>query len=275
MNDAHILECYRTTLLQLPPNIYLTSTTMSRFQQTRRQFAPEQLDLLHAVKVCMTPSGTPNESGKFPDGIYVLATLLVLACHAVPSKNMLANIYCPGKKATFELALNRWLSLQSSHPDDSALVLFHLGFVVLHTNMPDIHNLVRDFTHRKSQPATVSSEVIQWRRSDNCDVAILHATQLVETAKRLSLRAESRPAGHRSATKPRSFAARHDETPHAAICVYLAIITLWAAEIASESVNLHNAKASLSGGCNILRRFRLRIAAGLEKILRYLDENTD
>jgi hypothetical protein len=187
-----------------------------------------------------------------------------------------ASTYDEGlwKRAYFELALNRWLKTHEGQIDDSTMLLFHMSAIVLHTNMANIHGLVRNFL--KPIPSrSVPEAVKQWRDSYHCKIAVLHTTLLTRAAQRIAVSQRSKGFAASASTGNQGPSSRLGEGPHAAICVYLAILVLWAAEVAREHPNWAVAKAALEKGCNILSQFKIRIATVLMNTLRRLGENID
>jgi hypothetical protein len=174
-------------------------------------------------------------------------------------------------RTSFELALNRWLNTFEGHIEDSSMILFHLSSILLHTNMANIHGFVHNHLHGK--PSTSVPEAMkQWLNSDHCKVAVLHANEINQVAQRIVISQRTKQFTQSSFPGAPNFLLMAVEGPHEAICVYLAVLVLWAAEIISDSVDGVAAKATLEKGCNILSQFNIRIATVLINVLRSLEQ---
>lgn len=206
------------------------------------------------------------------DSVYTLAALLVLAWHAVPTKSGYGQADCLWDQKFFELGFRRWLQAQSPSVDDSTMILFHVGLIVLHTHMANIHCAVREFSVGKSSLPIPSSAISRWRESDDCEIASLHARRVIDIGTRIVARTRLAQSTQSAPTASQLGEATRDEAPHVAICVYLAVITLWVAEVADGPGHLCSARVVLDEGCRILQRLNVRIAQGLGNILRRLEE---
>lgn len=274
INDLQVLEAYRALILQRPPNLYQSTTVFSRIRE-HYSSNPElcgNFGAIDVVRSLLTPSGSPVMHANPYDSLCALTTLLVLAWHSVPARSMPPQANCSPTKPFFELGLNRWLQSQPERVDETVLILFHLGFVVLHTDMTSLHAIVRDFTLHKGKSPVISDAVTKWRASNDCDVAVLHAARLVELGKRVTSKVRHGISSQKANAKIPRASGRSDEPPHVAICTYLAVITQWVAELATKPGNLDRAKSIIGTGRNILTRSNLRIATVLGNILRCLDE---
>jgi hypothetical protein len=222
----------------------------------------------------MTPEGPTVVFENSSHAAYALAALLIFSWHSMPIKHVFAGDQCLWQRSHFELGLNRWLAAQQDHVDDSTMLLFHLASIVLHTNMASLHGLVHNLLQPSYQQSINMAEAIkQWHNSDHSRIAVWHANCLTQAAKRIAVIQRLKHSQTSSTANNIEPTSTSEEPPHAAICVYLAVLTLWAAEVASEPVNVPVAKAALEKGCGILSQFNVRIATLLENILRLLEEN--
>lgn len=155
------------------------------------------------------------------------------------------------------------------------MLLFHMSSIVLHAHLPSLHRLVRDFSQPKDHTNKITDAIKHWRLSDDAKIVVLHANQLMNIARQMLMPPKHRDVALSSASNPAKSIRRSDEPPHAAICVYLAVIALWSVEVASKPPNMPAAKAILERGCNILARLELRIVTVLLNILRRLEETSE
>lgn len=275
-DDLYMLECYRVVLFQRPPNLYPTSTpTLYSPWEAHSSLLTNDSDnhrLLHTLRALMTPEGPTVAFENASQAGYALAALLIFSWHAMPIKLAFVGDRGPWERSHFELGLNRWLKSHKGHIEDSTMLLFHLASIALHTNMASLHGLVHNVLQPSDQPINLTDAIKQWRNSDHSRIAVWHAACLTQAAKRIVVSQRlmhSKMSTHANSGEENS---RTPEPPHAAICMYLATLTLWASEVASEPVNVPVAKAALERGCSILSQFNVRIATLLENILRLLEE---
>ncbi|RSL56815.1 hypothetical protein CEP53_006690 [Fusarium sp. AF-6] len=275
LHDFQVLECYRTTLLQWPPYLYPGMSIFGSIQPatSSSRFGLNRPYIIDTTRALLSPTGPSVDLNDPYVSSSALAALLVLSSHASASKHSDSQLE-EGlwDKRFFELGLNNWLRYQGpSGPSGPMLVLFYMGIIVLHTNFAKVHRLVRAYCIQTSSlPATISL-ISQWRESEDCEVAVMHANRLLDIVAKLCIYKSSHP------TQPMRTALegqdqRGNEAPHLAICVYLAAITAWAASVSEKPSSLDVARTVLSRACRILRRLNLRAANGFEKILRCLEE---
>lgn len=235
-----------------------------------------QYEVINSLKELLRPPGPLTDSMQPADSICVLAALLVLASHARPRRLINLPSFILWDPRCFELGLDRWLNCHSSSPNDSAMILFHMGFIMLHTNMAGIHNLVRQYAVRKSNSFTLTAEMRQWQKSDDCEIATLHATQILDIGARVSM-SSRRSHSSKWTTECDDSSLLHDtdshEAPHTAICVYLAVVTKWAATVSSEQAKSDTVNSVLKYGGSILKYHALGLAVGLAKVLRQLEDD--
>jgi hypothetical protein len=149
------------------------------------------------------------------------------------------------------------------------MILFHMGFIVLHTNMTDIHGAVRELSVGKASDSAPTSAISRWRETDDCRIASLHARSVIDLGTRIVIRSRRGQSSHVAAVDDET---RSDEAPHVAICVYLAVITQFIAEAGDRPTNSQGVRAVLDKGQHILQRLSLRIAYVLGNILRGLEQ---
>lgn len=211
------------------------------------------------IKALMTPDGPIITCSESSQSLYTLSALSTFSWHAMPIQSTFIANGSLWTSSSFELALNRWLNTFGSHIEDSSMLLFHLSSILLHTNMANIHGIVHNYLHGK--PHTSIPEVIkQWSDSDHCKIAVLHANETNQVAQRIVI-----------SQRTKRFTQSSVESPHEAICVYLAVLVLWAAEITSDPVDGVAAKATLEKGSEILSQFNIRIATVLINVLISLE----
>lgn len=278
MNDLQVLECYRTTLLQWHPKLYLSAGVgVSAGGLPSHAQHAYQSDVMKSLKELLRSSDSPKNAMQQHDSICVLAALLVLASHARPMRltNLPSSILWD--RRFFELGLHRWLRCHSQFPNDSAMALFHMGFIALHVNMANIHNMVRLNAVRNASPFTLTAEIRQWQKSDSCEIAILHATRILDMGARTCKTPRRPPNTSQWATRADDLTllpdAEYNEAPHMAICVYLAAIAKWAATTDGERTSSAQSNLVLECAVDVLQRHALGLAVGLAKILQRLKYN--
>ena len=215
------------------------------------------------MKILMQPSGPSIVFPQPSDSRHALAALLIFTWHSLPAEGAKNRLW---DRTFFELALNRWLHFQIGCSDMTTTILFHIGIMSLHCNLQDFHNVIGDFSQPGRVAVALPDAVRDWHRSDDCDIALLHAEQVLAIGRSLVSK-------RRTSSRDGEISWLVDEPPHIAICVYLAVITAWVAKIV-DSQNTDTAKAILSTGCSVLSRLDLRIATGLLNILRRLEEHS-
>jgi hypothetical protein len=223
------------------------------------------------IKALMTPDGPIIACSGSSQSLYTLSALSTFSWHAMPIQS--ASIENEGlwTRSSFELALNRWLNTFEGRIEDSSMLLFHLSSILLHTNMANIHGIVHNHLHGK--PFTSIPEAMkQWLYSDHCKVAVLHANEIHQVAQRIVISQRTKRFMKSPSAGARDFPSTADEGPHEAICLYLAVLVLWATEIISDPIDGVAAKGILEKGCNILSQFSIRIATVLINVLRSLEQ---
>ncbi|KAJ5062299.1 hypothetical protein J3E74DRAFT_473886 [Bipolaris maydis] len=216
------------------------------------------------------PSGQSVNLDRPRNSIHALSSVLLLAMQGtsanskmIPSEHLL-NL------SSFELALHKWLRSHQSLPDAAALALFHMGFIVLHTNMTMLHRLARIFSVGESPKNTILDAAHQWKSSAGCEVALSHATDLIEVIVSHSGKIKSPSFINRNGLG--EYPKTEGEAPHLAICGFSAILVKWTAELLQPIPDIEAAKGILKVGCDMLQRLHLKIASGFLRILRLLQE---
>jgi len=271
-----MLECYRVILFQRPPNLYPIPTSALHMPQdpviSSSPSSKETYNPLRNIKALMTPDGPSVPASSASQSLSNLSALLVFSWHAMPLKSTASAEESLWKRSWFELALHRWLKSSQGHIEDQTMLLFHLSSAVLHTNMANIHGLVHKFLLPKPR-SSIPEALKLWHNSDDCKIAVLHASLLTQAAQRIAISPTSKSFKTPPSLGVQQPPSTAGEGPHAALCVYLAVIILWAAEVTSENTDWANAKSILEKGCNILSQFTVRIAGVLMNVLRRLKEN--
>ena len=275
MTDVNMIECYRVVLFQRPPNRYPISINELDVQQSSKPLflsqSTESHSLLKTIRALMTPDSPTMAFKDSLQSLNTLSVLMVLSWHSMPSKTASTSEEGLWSRPFFVLALNRWLKTHDGDIDDSTMILFHLSSIVLHTSMVDIHSLVHSFLQNNST-TVVPGAISQWHDSDYGKIAALHAGLLIHAAQRIAVLHRPKIITTFAFTKQNSPPSILGEGPHTAICVYLAVLILWATEVASEHINWAVARAAIERGCNILSQFKVRIAGVLLNTLRLLEE---
>ncbi|KAJ6287548.1 hypothetical protein J3E71DRAFT_388935 [Bipolaris maydis] len=270
-DDIHILECYRAILFQWPSGLSIRSflTCVQTNTDASQGCKTKTVDVENLQNLFM-PSGQSVNLDRPRDSIHALSSVLLLAMQGtsanskmIPSEHLL-NL------SSFELALHKWLRSHQSLPDAAALALFHMGFIVLHTNMTMLHRLARIFSVGESPKNTILDAAHQWKSSAGCEVALSHATDLIEVIVSHSGKIKSPSFINRNGLG--EYPKTEGEAPHLAICGFSAILVKWTAELLQPIPDIEAAKGILKVGCDMLQRLHLKIASGFLRILRLLQE---
>lgn len=257
---------YRVVLFQRAPsivtsNVHLLPCIMhGNGPKGAHQFS----DLRHLVVAFCNAHG-PRAPDSFLKGfdMYSLSALLVLAWHGIrtrPNSREADTLWPP---SIFDMALDRWLGSHSGDARPSDLLLFHLGSIVLHTHMPSIHRLLQHMGSGGLRKHQVPIALKEWHLTDDREIATLHASHLLKT----SISIIGRPTQGEPYSEDSEVRNGRDEPPHAPICIYLAVVTLWAAEVSSLRPDPHMTSSYLEQGCGLLARCRLSVAARLRRTL--------
>ncbi|KAJ4247093.1 hypothetical protein NW762_013231 [Fusarium torreyae] len=127
LQDFQLLECYRTTLLQMLPYLY---PGMSIFSLVVESSGPKELKMIDIVNKLLSPTEPRLDLSDAQTSTTALASLLVLSYHASPSRSVTSSQsegLCLWDKRFFESGLDAWLRSHTSSPDVSILLLFHIG----------------------------------------------------------------------------------------------------------------------------------------------------
>jgi hypothetical protein len=185
------------------------------------------------------------------------------------------------KKDLLEVGLHRWLSACQPQSENhvSVMTLCHLVFINIRTNLETVHK----FAKRQASPGGSSvsylSELQAWGNSEDCEIASLHARQLIDVVKKAVVIASQPHPRSGTATPSRlsyhSQAQQNDvaEAPHLATGVYLATLVLWTAAVASKKADWVFGRSVLENGILVLGCFSVRVATKLGNSLRCLNNS--
>jgi hypothetical protein len=235
-----MLECYRTSLLQVQPVLAPADVPAAG------TFLERQASLLMDGE--LRPARISYED---------IAAISIASWYA--TGHWAEDTYEPANRHWrpdhIDRALSRLLSSDTRDDDDcdySALMLCHTNGMALHTPFERLIDAAYSATTLKSAPTTPTTEIIRnWRSSDDFDAATRHAREIVA----LGRRATSSPDRSRI----------WNETPHDALCVYLAAIVIWAGRDVRQ--NGSAAAGYLEQAIETLSRLRVRLASNLRQIV--------
>ena len=273
-----MLECYRVVLFQRRPNFY-PGSSFSKIHSDEVPYSGENSKYQHlfATICALATSNPPDDTLQMTsDSTHTLTALLTYSWHAIPTGPTSAssrNLWTP---PYFELALNRWVHAYKDQTTESTMLLFHLGSLILHTNMPSLHCAVHNALKTPKASSQTPKPPQPWRTSNDRKIAVMHANEVIVIARRILC---SRRSTTSSTSTPNSSFVGHGpnvfelrpEPPHAAICVYLAVLVQWNSRNACLSKEV-SSKGVLESGSYILSEFSVRIAQVLSITLRQILE---
>lgn len=284
--DIQLLECYRTVLLQRPPNLFPSMFPDLDFPHEIDSSSMENfgsLSVLSTLQILMTP-GRPAEKLICPShSIYSLASLATLCWHAMSTSPAASIAVFPWRKEAFHLALNKWANSHQTLPNPSVLMLFHMTSVGLCVNITHIHGIAHLRLQNTQSPLALIEHLKEMPElaTEDCQAAIWHSEQIVRLAKRLTnsppenasgkICQTLRPSEHSS--NPSSDSKRNTadpEPPHIAFCIYLAHLMLWSAALVRLPSDTEALNAQLDTGIYILSHLKVRVAKVFQNVLRRL-----
>lgn len=268
VNDVYLLNFYRLCFIQVAPNLFPTWRGDFGFQTGTRQEGhyPSSLNenILRSVAIMMTPRSRTYHFNNTAQSTYCLAGISLLAFHSmIPSDNNQMIETSLWRREFFELALDRWLQAQAPISSPSIMVLFHISLLLMHVNMEKIHGLARLSVMDREADSTSLAWARAWRTSEDCEVSIWHATEIIEFA----LQSERRGLSGQGENQKL-------EAPHTAMCLYLAVLILWASEVARETPDRAAVQRHLEVGISVLGHCISRNAVVLANVLEHLRQAT-
>lgn len=121
-----------------------------------------------------------------------------------------------------------------------------------------INSFAYSYAHLSDLSTTTIAILRQWQKDEDCDIACWHASQIRRIARqRMQL-------GDKAS----------NEAPHDALCVFLATLVGWCADIVSADRGPH-ATTALEEGIEGMRTYRVRVKTFLIGILESLLQNTE
>lgn len=275
LNSLYMLESYRVMLLQRPPNMYPTFTTLEHAttpagascQSSTCSLVTDSTILLRTL---LTPHMDCDDALKPLDSMFSLSYLTVLSWHARGQSTGALASEPLWKRSLVELALHKWKIKMGSGAAELApwkQLLFHLAFVNMHVDLNLIHSLVRSYAHGFKNSVTAHTALESWRHSSSCRVALWHAAELVSLAKEQTIFARQSvtegAASHGINTKL-------TEAPHVCAGIYMATLALWVGEMIQITPNRNDARSALESGIHILSCLNVRMSSILRNVLRHL-----
>lgn len=166
-----------------------------------------------------------------------------------------------------DIALERWIELQSGEVAPWTLLLFHMAHIHLHANLGLLQHIARLVarTSLRSSAGYVTA-IEQWLTGRHYEISRYHAESILKIAKN-TLGTEQR---NFHCSKSGNFASHSQavvpEPPHLPFCIYFATLVLWYGNLFPERDRLiHN--AFLEAGAQILSGLHVRVAIYLRDAL--------
>jgi hypothetical protein len=187
------------------------------------------------------------------------------------------------KRDLLELGLHRWLNSCQTQGEShvATMTLFHLIFINIRTNLELVHKFSRWQVGPSESSNSNLAELQAWQSSADCDVAILHAKQLVDMVKQsvvFAFRSHPRSGTNTPSRLPYQNQRQQNklaEVPHIATGVYMATLVLWTAAIARKKADWILGRSVLENGILVLGCFDVRVATKLGNVLRCLNNSCD
>jgi hypothetical protein len=260
--DLFVIECYRICIAQLPPVVR---------PEMARDFLgqPEQSDSDSSppYSVSFTPFSTTTSRGRSSKSPAVDSNdLHKVAAHAILSWMSIGRWTDTSKpfnetlwrREVPELSLRR-VQLESGNPNGKpGIFLFHMTVCALHSPMELINSFAYSYAHLADLNSTTIATLRQWQKDEDRDIACWHAGEIRRLGRQRMFLGDKVP----------------NETPHDALCVFLATLVGWAADVVSPDHGSH-ATVALEEGIEAMRTYRVRVKTFLISILENLVHNTE
>jgi hypothetical protein len=263
--DLFVIECYRICLAQLPPVVRpeMARDYLGHSEPSDSNFSPAY------SASSLTPFSTAtghSRSSKSPaldrDDLHKVAAHSILSWFSLgmwedSSKPFNATLW---RREVPELSLRR-LSIDSGNSKDRpgpGVLIYHMNIVAIHSPMELINSFAYSYAHLADLSKSTIAVLRQWQKDEDRDVACWHAGEIIRLARQRMLLANEMP----------------NESPHDALCVFLATLVGWAADVVSSDRG-PNATVVLEEGIEAMRTYRVRVKTFLIPILESLLHNTE
>jgi hypothetical protein len=185
------------------------------------------------------------------------------------------------KRDLLELGLHRWFNACRASVEGhlSTMTLFHLIFINVRTNVELVHKFARWQAYPSEGSNSYLAELQAWEKSEDCEIATLHAKQLVDTVKKsvvFAFQCEPRSGTTTLLKSPYQSQTQQNilaEVPHLATGVYMATLILWTAAIVRARADWVLGRSALENGILVLSCFDVRVAMKLKNVLRCLNNS--
>lgn len=260
--DLFIIESYRICLAQLPPVIRpeLARDFLTRPEQSDSDSSP-------SYPASLTPFSTAtsrNRSSKSPvadqEDLHKVAAHSILSWYSMgmwtdTSKPFNETLW---RREVPELSLQRLQINSGNSQPNPGILLFHMNICALHGPMELINSFAYSYAHLADLSSSTIAVLRQWQKDEDCDIACWHASEIRRLGRQRVLLGDAAP----------------NEAPHDALCVFLATLVGWAADVISPSRG-PQALVALEEGIEGMRTFRVRVKMFLISILESLAHSTE
>ena len=263
--DLFVIECYRICLAQLPPVVRpdMARDYLGQSEPSDSDFSPGySTSSFTPASTATGRSRSSKSSAVDHNDLHKVAAHSILSWFSLgmwedSSKPFNATLW---RREVPELSLRR-LSIDAGNPRDRpgpGVFIFHMNIVAIHSPMELINSFAYSYAHLADLSESTIAVLRQWQKDEDRDVAYWHAGEIVRLARQRMLLANDMPK----------------ETPHDALCVFLATLVAWAADVVSSDRGSH-AMVVIEEGIEAMRTYRVRVKTFLIPILEILLHNTE
>ena len=241
--DVIMLEGYRASLLQLQPVLP----------------SPYVDHILSLVQ------GTEQGTSKRPESLaeprypyHQLGSICALSWFATSANQCAAGFSAirSWRPEFIELCFQRFANLEQAEPNPSTQILIFTSLLGLHAPVEKYHDLAFDMTQKITQAddGALHQWLEQWRQSEDFDLALKYAAEILNQGQMIV-----------------SNATIH-ESPHDAICVYIATLTFQISIVGRRIGNYDNEEITsfIEKGRTLLATFKVNVAQVMGQIIGLL-----
>ncbi|KAK5049018.1 hypothetical protein LTR84_005440 [Exophiala bonariae] len=262
VESAHLLDSFRVLLLSRPPCFLPWGhTTIKTDVSVLRPNVKTDLEALATPTAPLSRSMATAQS---------LATLSSWTWMFSPRGQESTRGYQPWKTEFVELGLERWKWARTQCPSDTdfpLLLIYHLAYLNLYTNLPLLQRHAHEFLESSEIPGDVKSigAIRVWINGSRAPVAHWHAEAMINLIKdSLGIFLPRQE----SMSEP----SRASEPPHLPYCIYFAILVIWFYYV-REGVHMVDMRnAQIDTAMLLLGKLRAPVAGVISVALHNLRE---
>lgn len=259
--DLFVIECYRICLAQLPPVVRpdIARDYLAESQQSDSDPSPSHT----ASHTPFSSTASHNRSSKSPmidhEDLHKIAAHLVLSWFSMGMWTETSKPFNPTlwRREVPELSLRRLQIDNRDSGDNAGILLFHMNICALHSPMELINSFAYSYAHLSDLSSSTIAVLRQWQKDEDCDISSWHAGEIRRLGRQRMSLGDDMP----------------NEAPHDALCVFLAALVGWAADVVSPDRG-PRAILALEEGIEGMRTYKVRVKTFLISILESLGQNT-